>query len=100
MGTSPTESETTHDVWQRSLFMDVWSVRPKAKGGYVHPVVRFVSSFLVTVLAFFGLLLTIGRTGRLGGVEVLFILPVAVLVGGYTWRRLGRPASAEVDHKM
>lgn len=58
-------------------------------------VARFVVSFLVTGVVFFGLLLLVGRTGRAGGVEVLLIFPVAALVGGYTWRQLAPRAKAD-----
>lgn len=58
-------------------------------------VARFVVSFLVTGVVFFGLLLLVGRTGRAGGVEVLLIFPVAALVGGYTWQQLGPRAKAD-----
>ncbi len=61
----------------------------------MYSVARFVVSFLVTVVVFFGALLLVGQSGRAGGVEVLLILPVAALVGGYTWRRLGPRAKAD-----
>lgn len=54
----------------------------------MYSVLRFVTSFLVTVAVFFGVLLVVGRTGRAGGAEVLLIFPVAAFVGVYTWRRL------------
>lgn len=42
------------------------------------------------MVVFFGILLAIGQSGRAGGVEVMLVVPVALLAAIATWRRLGR----------